>query len=83
MTRLQLPIDYLVVFVCLIPHKDDTYTDRKVLHGFYSSGFCAVSVLRSDVECKLIIEGDEGTDFGSKGKLPPGIRGTELSQVGF
>ena len=79
----RLPIDYLVVLTCLISHKDDTDTDREVLHGFHFPGFGSVGVFSPDVECKLVIDGDNGTYFGCESELPSCVRGSELSQIGF
>ena len=74
----RLPIDYLVVLTCLIAHKDDTYADREVLHGIHSSGFGSVGVFGPDVECKLVVDGNNGTYFRSESELPSRILGSEL-----
>ena len=79
----RLPIDYLVVLTCLISHKDDSYADREVLHGFHFSGFSSVGVFSPDVECKLVVDGDNGTYFRCESKLPSCVCGSELSQIGF
>lgn len=79
----RLPIDYLVVLTCLISHKDDTYADREVLHGFHFSGFSSVGIFSPDVECKLVVDGDNGTYFRCESKLPSCVCGSELSQIGF
>ena len=80
---LTLPSDYLVVLTCLISHKDDTYADREVLHGFHFSGFSSVGIFSPDVECKLVVDGDNGTYFRCESKLPSCVCGSELSQIGF
>ena len=59
------------------------FTDREVLHGFHFSGFGSVGVFSPDVECKLVVDGDNGTYFGCESELPSCVRGSELSHIGF